>query len=630
MILSAAGLILYFNKTTFGVERLSVDNDPEALSFVYGKTFGLPSGNNFLVKSDFTSAGFSGEFLYFSEIVCSLVVKQKGEAISFSYEFKNEGKKAVELQEGDLGVYTPFFDRFDSPEISLRRRVHAHVRTQGATHVFCERYSGELPALGLVMVKGECYSYALERGAHKGERGEIQLRLPAMTIAPQQSYTCEFLLFPCNGREDFFAKADGFGFLTATAEDLAVFEGEDVIFRSAHATSLEAEAGSVPFVDGVCRVKATGVGEHKVTICSEDQKLCATYYVLSEDVALKRARFVTERQYFAEGKFRGAFTAYDHRTDEKLVRGGVRSPFSLGGFRAAPLLFLLREARKGTLPADIKPQMEDAIAFYDREIYRGGEVSDDVGGKRARFFKKYYNYPLYAAIKFEEYCYFGDLDALVQSAVILSNLYKSGSVYEVTMAESIVKALREENKISLADELTNLISGAADKLIASGNKYASFKGLPYGPEIVYGALSTLLDAYVLTGREYYLLVAEEHIVRLQTFAFPSLSYATNEVPEIFQCDRGIGFAYDMSPHFTAIRFSEVYEKYYRATGKEVFLSLARRIAKACLTLFSETGAGRRSKAAVAVINDLPLSPYEEISCGEDVVLYHFDLLFGRK
>ncbi len=630
MIFSAAGLTLYFNKTTFGVERLSVDNDPEALSFVCGKTFGLPSGNNFLLKSDFAPDGFSGEFLYFSEIVCSLVVKQKDGAISFSYEFKNQGKKPVELKEGDLGICTPFFDRFDSPEISLRRRVHAHVRTQGATYVFCERYSGEMPALGLVMVKGACDSYALERGAAKGERGEIQLRLPAMTLEPQQSYTSEILLFPCTGREDFFKKADGFGFLTAAAEDLAVFEGEDVVFRSTRATGLRTDTEYLPFVDGVCRIKATGVGEHKVTVCSEDQKLHASYYVLSEDVALKRARFVTERQYLSEGKFRGAFTGYDHRTDEKIIKGGVRSPFSLGGFRAAPLLFLLCEAKKGRLSEDSRSKVDDAVAFYDREIYRGGEVSDDVGGKRARFFKKYYNYPLFAAIKFEEYRCSGDLDALRQSGVILSNLYKSGSVYEVTVAEAIVTALREENETELAAGLTDLISEAADKLIASGNKYASFKGLPYGPEIVYGALSTLLDAYFLTGKEYYLLVAKEHIDRLLTFCFPSLSYATNDVPEIFQCDRGIGFSYDMSPHFTAIRFAEVYEKYYRATGKDEFFCLARRIARACLTLFSETGAGRRSKAAVAVINDVSLAPYEEISCGEDVVLYHFDLLFGRK
>ena len=66
MIFSAAGLTLYFNKTTFGVERLSVDGDPETLSWVYGKNFALPYGNNFLLKSNFAGGKFTAEFLYFS------------------------------------------------------------------------------------------------------------------------------------------------------------------------------------------------------------------------------------------------------------------------------------------------------------------------------------------------------------------------------------------------------------------------------------------------------------------------------------------------------------------------------------------------------------------------------------
>ena len=629
MFFSAAGLTLYFNKTTFGVERLAVQGDPEALSFVCGKTFGLPSGNNFLLKSDFSSGSFSGEFLYFSEVVCSLVVKEKDGAISFSYTFKNNGKERAELKEGDLGIYVPFCDRFDDPEISLRRRVHAHVRTQGVCYVYCERYSGDLPALGLVMTKGESYSYALERGAYKGERGEILLRLPEMALAPQESYTCEFSLFPCNGREDFFKKADEFGLLTATASNLTAFEGEEISFNSSRAINLKTEDGELPFVDGVCRLTASGVGEHQAEILSGDQKLCVKYFVVAKDVAAKRASFVTERQYLSEGRFQGAFSAYDNKNDEVVIRSGVRSPFNLGGFRAAPLLFLLREGQKSTLSEDIKAKITSSVAFYDREIYLGGEVADDVGGKRARLCKRYYNYPLFSAIKFEQYRYSGDLGALMQSAVILANHYKSGAVYEITPAEMIVRALREEKKDAVADEIVELIAAAADKLIASGNKYASFKGLPYGPEIVYGSLSTLLDAYFLTGKEYYLLVAEEHVARLVTFSFPSLNYQTDNVPEIFQQDRGNGLTYDMSPHFTAAHFAVVYNKYYRATGDARYNDLSRVIARACLTLFDEHGAGGRSKAASIVVNDTELPSKEEISCGEDVVLYHFDLLFGR-
>ena len=203
-------------------------------------------------------------------------------------------------------------------------------------------------------------------------------------------------------------------------------------------------------------------------------------------------------------------------------------------------------------------------------------------------------------------------------------------MYEVTPARQIAQALYEEGKDVLADELAESIKKAADHLISSGNKYAPFKGLSYGPEIVYGALSTLLDAYFLTQNEYYLLTAKEHLLRLDTFSFPSAYYATQDVPEIFQQDRGNGLTYDMSPHFTAVHFAVVYEKYYEATGEMKYHDLAYRITKAALSLFEENGGGHRSKAAPRCLNDSPLPSFEEISYGEDVVLYHFDLLFGRK
>ncbi|HCJ01489.1 MAG TPA: hypothetical protein DHV31_01220 [Clostridiales bacterium] len=630
MILSAAGLDFYFNKTTFGVERLCVSGDPERLSWVRGRTFGLPTGNNFLIKSRFLQYQFEGEFLFFSNLTCTLTVKEKEGAVSFLYHFKNKGKQAVDLAEGDIGIYLPFQDAFDRPDLSLRRRVHAHVRAQGVTHVFCERYSGDMPSLGVVMTQGECYSYSLERSVGKGARGDILLNLPAMRLEVNGEYVCELLVFSCHDRNDFFRKTESYGLLTATADKLCVEEGEEIRFCSSRAISLKTEEQTLLFDQGECTLCPAGVGEHQAVITMGAQSLIVSYYVYPRDLMEKRAHFVLKKQRRSSGPFSGAFTAYDHSTGKYVIRRGVRSPFSLGGYRAAPLLFLLHEMGKGVLSAEMAERVKESVAFYDREIYRGGEVADDVNGKRARFFKKYYHYPLFAAIKYEEYLATKKQECLLQSAVILSNLYKSGSVYEVTPALMVVKALREIGKQKVAEELTELISAAADKLIASGNKYASFKGLPYGPEIVYGALSTLLDAYLLTGKEYYLLTSKEHLARLKTFSFPSLSFATNGVPEIFQRDRKNGLTYDMSPHFTAVHFATVYEKYYQASGEGESREDAERILRACLSLFDQDGASYRSRAAARLVNGFSLPAKEEISCGEDIVLYHFDLLFNVK
>ena len=630
MIFSTAGLEFFFNRTTFGVERLSVKGDAERLSWVRGREFGLPAGNNFLEKSTYEAGKCVGRFLFFSGLTCTLTVTGEGEAVRFRYLYKNDTKKTIRTEVGELGIYLPFNDEFTDPVIALRRRVHAHIRTQGGTYIYCERYSGDLPAMGLVVTKGESQSYSLERGAKRASRGTFVLELPAISFAEGEEYEFEFVLFPCTGREDFYKKAEEYGLLTATASELAVFSGEEIVVKSANASTLTTEKGEIPFVDGECRFVAEGEGEKTAIISGKEQSLLLRYFVLHPDLKEKRLSFLTERQYLSEGKYAGAFTAFDHTSDRQVLRKGVRSPFSLAGFRAAPLLLLLREGQAGILPPERKRILDDAIAFYDREIYRGGEVSDDVGGKRTRLFKRYYNYPLYATIKYEEYRYADDLVCLIQAATILVNLYKSGSLYEVAPVLPVVEALKKEGKVSLAAELGDVVLTAADTLIKSGNKYASFKGLPYGPEIVYGALSTLLDAYFLSDKEYYLQTAKEHLARLETFSFPSLDYATDQVPEIFQRDRGSGLTYDMSPHFTAVHFAVVYEKYFRATGESRYRDLAERILRASLTLFDKTGRSVRSKAAPRLLNDLPLKTGEQISCGEDVVLYHFGLLFECK
>ena len=633
MILSTGNLILYFNKTTFGVERLSIEGDAERLSWVRGREFALLSGNNFLLKSDYAKDKFVGEFLFFCGLTCSVTVTAaKDGAAVFRYSFKNDTKKEIVTQKGEIGIYLPFNDDFDAPVISIRRRVHAHVRAQGQAYVFCERYSGDIPSLGLVVTEGESDSYSLERGGRKSSRGTIILDLPALRLGVEETYDFEFVLFACTDRNDFFRKAEGYGLITVQTSALVVWEGEEIILSSSNAQYIETEKDDkIPFDLGVCRLTAKGVGYHRVTVLGEKGSTFLTYFVLPSDLYAKRVDFLLKNQFISEGKDQGAFAAYDQKNVRKIVHAGVRSPFSLAGARSAPLPFLLRMGEKGALSEEDRAKLAASVAFYDREvIMENGDIADDVGRKRSRLCKRYYHHPLFAEIKYAEYRCFGDVAALEKSGEILIDLYHNGSVYEVAPTLAVESELRAAGMDDKAEALRSAVVGAADRLIRRGNKYAPFKGLPYGPEIVYGALSTLLDAYLLTKNEYYLSVAKEHFTRLQTFSFPSLDYATDEVPEIFQKDRGNGLTYDMSPHYTVIYFALVYEKYFRATGDARAEMLARRAVMAALSLFDADGRAVRSKAAPRSLNDMPLSPYEEISYGEDVVLYYFDLLFGRK
>ena len=631
MIFSTGGLQFFFNKTTFGVERLSIEGDAERVSWVRGREFALPSGNNILIKSEFSPDRFSGDFLFYSGLTCKMTVTKHDGAAVFHYSFKNDTKKDLSVEVGDLGIHLPFNDDFDDPCISLRRRVHAHVRTEGQAYVYCERYSGDLPSLGLLLTKGHSNSYALERGGRKTSRGKVILEFPALQLAVNESCEFEFVIFACKGRRDFYRKAEKYGALTVRTSGLTVFEGEEIVLSSTSATVLRTENGEIAFRDGECRFVAKGSGEHHATVFGGERFVDVTYFVLSRDLPEKRIRFVLDNQYLSEGSSSSAFTAYDVDKAKKVVRGGVRSAFNLGGARATALLLLLRAGEKSSIPAEMRAKIDASVAFYDREIYLGnGVVADDVGGKVAFIGKHYHHYPLYAAIKYEEYRYSNDLSCLKESGAILSEMYRSGAVYEIAPTLAVSSALRDAGETMLADELKDLVTVAADRLICKGNNYEPFKGFSYGPEILCGALSTLLDAYMLTNDERYLRIAKEQHARLEAFSFPSLDYSTDEVPKIFQRNRSNGLTYDMSPHPFAAYAALVSDKYYRVTSNEHAHVVSQRALKSALTLFTEQGGCFGSKALPRVLNDTPLEKYEQISYGEDVVLYFFDLLFYKE
>ena len=166
-------------------------------------------------------------------------------------------------------------------------------------------------------------------------------------------------------------------------------------------------------------------------------------------------------------------------------------------------------------------------------------------------------------------------------------------------------------------------------MIAQDRKSA-FSGCVFSADFFCGAVACLLDLYSLTEKQEYFSAAKAYLSVLDAFSFPSSNYALDDVPELFKSDLKYGLTYDMAPHYTAIRFAVAYDKYYRATGESKYAELSRKITCACVSLFESNGAASPSKAAASVLNDRALSSYEEISCGEDIVLYYFDLLFGRK
>ncbi|GEM_PF-2070934 len=633
MKFSRAGLELDFNRTTFGVERAYLVGDPTRFCFVRGKNFALPSGNNFLVKSNFSEDAFSAEFQYFSDLTARLTVQESEFGVSFRYVFTNEGKKPIALEEGDIGFYAGLNDSFASPEIALKRRLRAHVRLGVPfSYIYPVRASGSGPVLSLVVTKGEIASYSLEREFREEDSGEIVLNFPAMELSPNDRFECEFVLFPSDGRWDFEEKAAKLGAEEIKAYDLVGFEGDFASIRAPQALYLESEGEKISFKDGECAYLLRGEGEKQISVVFENRTYPVTTFTVSRNICKKRAEFLIENQRISEGPLRGAFCAYDRVERKQIVNKKKKSEFSLCGAAAAPLLFLLSSLNEGEIFVDsVTTALNDSLDFYDREIFSDAFVSSEKK-KRVRLFerKKNADRPFAAAIKFEEYLYKKDLSYLIESATILTSYLESGEIGSPIIASEVFFALKREEKEAIASSLKEAIVKAADAIACGGNGYSCSSKAPFTPEKIAGVLSLLSDAYLLTKNSYYLILAEDHLARLNAFFAPSLSYAEDSIPFSVARDYASGSVGRYSPSVEAAAVAYAFDRFARASSDPSYKLRAEHILKGCLTLFDKNGEAARGRLSPKKVNDKDLSLYPQISFGEDVILYYFNLLFKRR
>ena len=609
-IFRGGGLELHFIDETFAIERVLIRDDASRLSWAKGKSFALPSGNNFLVEKDYSDpACFRAKFLYFSNITATVTVDEKDGAVRFSYVFRNEGKKPVSLDAGDLGVSFSFNDTFDVPSVTLRRRVHSFIRTEGAAYIRNARVSGELGAVSIIMTRGECASYRTELHPFRVDMGETSFDAPQRTLAPSDSFEWEFLLFSHQDEDDFIRKAKEYGFFLAEADHLVVREGEPIRIRSERAKELAFEDEHIPFTDGECRFTPKGDGEQVLSLRDGEDCHTVRCYVVPRDLFDRRIDHLLYTLYSSD--VRGAFRAYDRSIGQPVMPKGSKD---YAETTAMPLLFLLSEALCGR--EGVSSVVDEALSYYDNVRSFSSISSKGRNGREC---------VLFSAVKYEEYLYHKDVVCLLESALVLTEFFKAGYPCTVTPAYRVISSLREEGKESVAKELTDIVTSAADAVIARGNKYDEKK--VFSPFAVCGALFLLSDAYLLTGKEYYIMNAKEHLSRVLAFFSPSCDYRTNALPILLsKDDRGV--CCEMSPHLDDVVFALALERYARASGEDSYADMARNVLTALTSLFDQDGSARRGIPMPIAVDGK--ESCVEFSWGEDAILYLINLLFGNK
>ena len=94
------------------------------------------------------------------------------------------------------------------------------------------RMGGEAPNLGLVLTKGSLSGYSVERDLTKmsNDRGDFILHPTPFSLAPGESYSVEWTLFPFSSKEDFFKQANKHcgHFVRIEADRYVIFKGESI------------------------------------------------------------------------------------------------------------------------------------------------------------------------------------------------------------------------------------------------------------------------------------------------------------------------------------------------------------------------------------------------------------------
>lgn len=142
-----------------------------------------------------------------------------------TYRFTNLGNTAARLS--DIAVNTPFNDNYPDAKTCYEARCNAHIWDGGGgAYVFCTMMGGQPGGLGLVLKEGAVDSYEVSERSRKtgmsNFRGVISLNPRPAVLAPGQTYTFSWLLFPADDWTDFRAKALAQGSVMGDARDYVV------------------------------------------------------------------------------------------------------------------------------------------------------------------------------------------------------------------------------------------------------------------------------------------------------------------------------------------------------------------------------------------------------------------------
>ena len=187
------------------VESLSFAATP-SIRWIRG-FFGMPYGMCYLDKREQVADGVKHVYEYMTDLKLTVTRTLTDEGLVERYTWQNAGKKDIAIQEGEVGVYVTFAEKYDVKEVTRAYRAYTEILAGGKTfYMYNTRCNGATDGVGLVLQEGRIAEVKAER-LHPAERGDLVAYMPAVTLAPDETVNWQWLVYPYADESEFWQVA---------------------------------------------------------------------------------------------------------------------------------------------------------------------------------------------------------------------------------------------------------------------------------------------------------------------------------------------------------------------------------------------------------------------------------------
>lgn len=629
-----------FSKETGAITKITPVGDPYKINFIKeGGSFLEPHSyilTNFSEEEDQVSADYEKNDVRINcryhfegeRIVCEMVLKNTN---SFPVYF--DGREGLVLS-------AHINDKYDSSEVCMTNRVHAHIFTGlHSTYINAERMGDFGKNLGIVFTKGSFSSYS-QKGVKSNDRGYFFLHVTPFVLKGGEIYEIACEIFTHSGKEEFAEKSGNYTscLRVVSPEGFSFVQGETVSFEvkcKEHiaSASVELDGETLAYeIDGKnlkVHFKAENPGEKKVYFTVNSIQSFAVFYVSLEpmEVVRRRIGFIVEKQQCMDetSPLFGAYLCYDNRTCRQFFdsywpdQNASRERIGMGILIAKYLQIEKDEA--------VYESLMHYIDFLLREMVdeETGFVSNGIGMDAS--FKRLYNIPWVSVLFAEMYHLTGQeryVDIVIKT---MRYFYREGGKRfypNAVQFYELLEVVRQCQKEQEYAELSALFREHADHIVKNGVIYPSHE-VNFEQTIVAPAVSILLDCYKLCGDEMYLQEAEKHLKILRRFDSDAPDVRLNKIPIRFWDDFWFGKQQcfgDTMPHYWSVLSGYCNYLYGVVTGEEESISYGLECIQNNLILFNEKGEGSCAYVYPYEVNGMKGAFFDELANDQDFALYY--------